>query len=148
MVITIFTDKTDDSFNIQEVSEEELNTFKTIVFPITKAGFDRTFALGTLLNLAHGKEVFFYISPTMFNMLEEEDKKRLTSEKIIWQISGQEKEMIKFISAIKPGNKLHGTQNEITKMFEYLSASDIFDLTSKVSFINLDECSIIRKWTL
>ena len=145
MVITIFTDKIDD---IQEVSEEELNTFKTIVFPITKSGFDRTFALGTLLNLAHGKEVFFYISPTMFNSLEEEDKKHLTSEKIIWQISGQEKEMIKFISAIKPGHKLHGTQNEITKMFEYLSASDIFDLTSKVSFINLDECSIIRKWTL
>ena len=84
----------------------------------------------------------------MFNRLEEEDKKHLTSEKIIWQISGQEKEMIKFISAIKPGHKLHGTRNEITKMFEYLSASDIFDLTSKVSFINLDECSIIRKWTL
>ena len=145
MVITIFTDKIDD---IQEVSEEELNTFKTIVFPITKAGFDKTFALGTLLNIAHGKEVFFYISPTMFNMLGEEDKKYLTSEKIIWQISGQEKEMIKFISAIKPGHKLHGTQNEITKMFEYLSASDIFDLTSKVSFINLDECSIIRKWAL
>ena len=145
MVITIFTDKIDD---IQEVSEEELNTFKTIVFPITKSGFDRTFALGTLPNLAHGKEVFFYTSPTMFNMLEEEDKKRLTSEKIIWQVSEQEKEMIKFISAIKPGHKLHGTKNEITKMFEYLSASDIFDLTSKVSFINLDECSIIRKWTL
>ena len=145
MVITIFTDKIDD---IQEVSEEELNTFKTIVFPITKSGFDRTFALGTLLNIAHGKEVFFYTSPTMFNMLEEEDKKRLTSEKIIWQVSEQEKEMIKFISAIKPGHKLHGTKNEITKMFEYLSASDIFDLTSKVSFINLDECSIIRKWTL
>ena len=148
MVITIFTDKTDDSFNIQEVSEEELNTFKTIVFPITRTGFDKTFALGTLLNLAHGKEVFFYISPTMFNILEEEDKKHLTSKKIIWQISGQEKEMIKFISAIKPGHKLHGTPNEFTKMFEYLSASDSFDLISKVSFINLDECSIIRKWTL
>ena len=91
MVITIFTDKTDDSFDIQEVSEEELNTFKTIVFPITKSGFDRTFALGTLLNLAHGKEVFFYISPKMFNILEEEDKKYLTSEKIIWQISGKKK---------------------------------------------------------